>query len=562
MPFANQQSPVSPGFPRTTNMTVPQVSGDMSNLSQAFFDPSNPALFNFNPDLLDFSNQYGALEFGMLGHMASGTAETPPREPSVSQHSQQGTGDVSYGSAATLLGTSTPTLSNAYDTNGMMGFGFGINASSNGLYAQDNLQHGLPHAFAVPAGPASLQSPSAESSPQATPGFNFDGSPTSASYTTAPTQGQASSVSASGGAPQSRSNTSRPSRPPAIHRPFPANILGSKRTRDSSYVYDRVTEPYTYVNAFHTLIALLKERFSSNQILRIAKALASIRPSFISCTRTLNRTDLVFMEKCFQRMLLEYEDFMLQCSAPTLVCRRTGEVAAVNKEFIALTGWTKGVLLGIEPNLNANTGAAGSADTSGQAGLTTPRLKAETDEHDHGHEDDDDDVKPGAKSAGDKDGNSVAAASSKPRPIFIAEMMDDDSVIDFYNDYASLAFGDSRGHVVRKCRLLKYRPAQSLDSAARGAAGGAGGEEDGKRGVGTSRPGIGGGPVHKRSSILSSRVTRIDGEHGISRFAKDGKLECSYTWTIKRDTFDIPMMIVMNVGILVNPLSFLTAPPY
>ena len=28
---------------------------------------------------------------------------------------------------------------------------------------------------------------------------------------------------------------------------------------------------------------------------------------------------------------------------------------------------------------------------------------------------------------------------------------------------------------------------------------------------------------------------------------RDGKVECSYCWTVKRDVFDIPMLIVMNV---------------
>jgi PAS domain-containing protein len=496
----------------------------MSSFSPAFFDPSNPALFNFNSDLLDFSNQYGALEFGMLGHMASGTAETPPRDPSISQHSQQGTSDVNFGSTAGLLGSGGGSISQTFDNNNIMGYNFGMGSSANGMYAQDNLQHGLPHAFAIPAGPTSLQSPSVETdSPQP---FNIDESPSTGNFTTLPVSGPGPQGQATTGAVHSRSG--RPGKPTAIPRPFPASILGSKRTRDSSYVYDRVTEPYTYVNAFHTLIALLKDRFSSTKILRIAKALASIRPSFISCTRTLNRTDLIFMEKCFQRMLLEYEDFMLQSSAPTIVCRRTGEVAAVNKEFIALTGWTKGVLLGTEPNLNANTGGAGSANASGHAGLNTPRLKAEIDDVDE---------KQRPNSIEDKEG-----VASKSRPIFIAELMDDDSVIDFYNDYASLAFGDSRGHVTRKCRLLKYRPEQNLDSAT-GETG-----DDGDNNM-TPIKGAGAASSKQRNSILSSRVTRIDGEHGISRFAKDGKLECSYTWTIKRDTFDIPMMIVINVSI-------------
>jgi hypothetical protein len=237
------------------------------------------------------------------------------------------------------------------------------------------------------------------------------------------------------------------------------------------------------------------------------------------------------METSFQRSLFEYDDFMVQISSPTLVCRRTGEVAAVNKEFTALTGWTQDVLLGLAPNLNVNTGGGGSATTSGRAGLSTPRLRGLNNPPD------DSAVRATA-----------AATDGTPRPVFVAELLDDDSVIDFYEDYAQLAFGDSRGHVTRKGRLLKYRVEQSLEGAAASAAAAGGNPEV-----------VGAPPVRrdaKRSSILSSRVTRIDGEHGISRFAKDGKLECSYTWIIKRDTFDIPMMIVMNVSLPFFPVAF------
>lgn len=46
---------------------------------------------------------------------------------------------------------------------------------------------------------------------------------------------------------------------------------------------------------------------------------------------------------------------------------------------------------------------------------------------------------------------------------------------------------------------------------------------------------------------MGNRVREIDGEHGIGRLEREGKLDCSYCWTVKRDVFDIPMLIVMNV---------------
>lgn len=219
------------------------------------------------------------------------------------------------------------------------------------------------------------------------------------------------------------------------------------------------------------------------------------------------------MEKCFQRTLFEYEEFMNNCCTPTLVCRRTGEIAAVNKEFTLLTGWKKEVLLGKEANLNINTGKGGSENASGaaslgnsgKAGLTTPRMRPMS-------------VGEGAPKEG------------RPQPVFLAELLDDDSVIEFYEDFARLAFGDSRGSVTTRCSLLKYQTKEAVD-----------GSPDEKEKVVKKEVtgGIGG---------MGNRIREIDAEHGIGRLEKDGKMDCSYCWTVKRDVFDIPMLIVMNVS--------------
>lgn len=465
----------------------------MANFTSALFDPSNPAIFNFNLEGLNFGSQYSAMEFGMLNHMSSGAADTPPQDQSIPTH---GSGDVNFGPQG-IFNNGHSHFDKVYDAGGMGDF-LSLDNSVNGVYSQGNLQHGLPHAYAIAARPTSLQSPSTDnSSPQAT---GFDGSPTTATYNTTP------------------HSASQP-HPPHPHAPrvqpkSTAARLGTKsllgkRQRDASFIYESVKEPYQYVKSFHKLIAFLQTRFPSTKTLSIAKSLASIRPPFISCTRTLNTQDLVFMEKSFQRALFEYEEFMHQCSTPAIACRRTGEVAGVNKEFTALTGWTKDVLLGHEPNLNVNTGMSSNGSNSGsagRAGQTTPRIKTQNDA--------------GAK-----------PADEKPQPVFLAELMDDDSVVTFYEDFAQLAFNNSRGRVTRKCRLLKYRTQESMDAAT-----GSGAEETPERSKAT------------KHSILSSRVARIDGEHGISKLEKDGKLECSYTWAIKRDTFDIPMLIVVNVS--------------
>ncbi|KAK4154358.1 hypothetical protein C8A00DRAFT_42868 [Chaetomidium leptoderma] len=493
LPFGNQQSPVSPSFqtsgnPQIGSMTVPQVSSPMPNFGALPFDPSDPNIFNFNLEGLNFGSQYGAMEFGMLGHMSSGAAETPPQDVTLSRSAS---GSLSFGPGVFGNG-----VNQVYEGNILDGF-LGLDANHNGVYSQGNLQHGLPHAYAIAAGPTSVQSPSTDTnSPQPTT-LGFDGSPTMATYSTTPGSGNKP-------ANQQRPATRQSN---ALAKLGQQSILG-KRQRDPSFIYDTVKEPFGYVASFHKLFNLIQGRFAAAHTSRIAKSLASIRPSLLASTRNLTRQDLVFMEKYFQRSLFEYEEFMHQCSSPTLACRRTGEVASVNKEFTALTGWTKDVLLGKQPNHNVNLGGSASASgasSKGRVGLATPRLKSLNTDG------------PGS--------------TDNPQPVFLAELLDHDSVVEFYEDYSQLAFNDSRGHKTRKCRLLKYRAADNREDSA------GDGNADEQQ-IPQKDP---------RSSILSNRVAKIDGEHGISKLERDGKLECSYTWTIKRDMFDMPMLFVINV---------------
>jgi hypothetical protein len=81
----------------------------------------------------------------------------------------------------------------------------------------------------------------------------------------------------------------------------------------------------------------------------------------------------------------------------------------------------------------------------------------------------------------------------RPQPVFLAELLDNDSAITFYEDFSRLAFGESRGESVtsRGGKLLKYQTEEGMDM----------------------------------------------------------KIVCSFCWMMKRDAFDIPMLIVMNVSL-------------
>lgn len=198
---------------------------------------------------------------------------------------------------------------------------------------------------------------------------------------------------------------------PADSQVFVANY----KYHDPEAVYSQVVSPFPYTQGFHRLLSYLRSRFSKTHLMHIARAMAAYRPSFIAATNLLKEADLIFMEQCFQRTLMEIQKYIPSSGTPTVVWRRTGQIAAVGKEFCVLTGWAP-------QDLVENTR-------------------------------------------------------------FIVELMDDTSVIDYFDVFSKLAFGDSRGVTMTECTLLN--------------------------------------PMGVR-------------------------IPTACTWTVKRDVFDIPMMIIGN----------------
>ncbi|EEH38109.2 transcription factor [Paracoccidioides lutzii Pb01] len=563
------QPPASPTFDLSSNPqnhtlspSIAQNSGTTPSSSASqnpdpygstFFDPSHPALFNFDIASMNFGNRYGALEFGMLGHLATGAGDTPPsdtatRRGSIGRSSGtftvQNFGEGSSNQSPFLFG-GDPVL------NDWNPAGQGPTNPRN-IYNQNSVSGQMtdhPHAFAIESAPMNFASPTSTESPQMTTVTQFDDPSVNFSSRTTLM-------------PPTNTQHQQQPQPPRISTPSLKNMqVGVKRRyRSPSSIYESVKEPYSYTSGFHSLTAFIQRRFSPQKTLQIAKALASIRPSFIATTKTLNQDDLIFMEKCFQRTLWEYEDFIDACGTPTIVCRRTGEIAAVGKEFSILTGWKKEVLLGKEPNLNVNTGGSSSSGVSSRGSSTyNSRNSATTTVMDN-----------------------QSLPAGRTQPVFLAELLDDDSVIEFYEDFAKLAFGDSRGSVMTTCKLLKYKTKEDgvgLFRNSNGEVSAGGGDTDANdsagAGVGdgttTAVNGVSNGSSNNAtnvnangnvnvipndlsgaSSMKSSPKqawgkSRIAGEAGMNQLGfRDGKVECSYCWTVKRDVFDIPMLIVMN----------------
>lgn len=512
--YTNQQSPLSSsayqsptdsrtlqGLACSSGVTVADVQAQ-TGFANPLFDPNNPAMYNFDLEGLNFGNHYGALEFGMLGHMSSGVVDTPMDKSMSQQGNNEG---MAYNT-----GSSFNDLNQfgrmPYDTTILPADFNGncVNPFGNGNLDMQASQF-VPHAYSI-AAPTNHASPSTDTHSSPASG-NFE-SPTGTTYANNP-------AAHTHPRPAKRQDTK------SDQMKLGAQSVLGKRSRDPSSIYQDVKEPYSYTMGFHLLIALVVKRFTPAKTLRIAKSLASIRPSFISCTKKLNRQDLIFMEKCFQRTLFEYEDLMVSCSTPALVCRRTGEIAAVNKEFTLLTGWTRDVLLGNLPNHNINTGMEGGGGGNGRAGLSMPMKMIDRGQ----------------------------GRDNGPHPVFLAELFDDDSVIEFYEDYAKLAFGDSRGSATARGRLLTYQTREGNASA--GEAGKNSVQVKKEDGMTGARESSGKRKVDyikgDHDFGIRANVTKIDHENGFSRnLGKDGKIECMYCWTVKRDVFDIPMLIVMN----------------
>lgn len=462
-----EQSPISP----LTTQSSPIASLQTSASGNGFIDPET-AWFNFDmAGLGDFGSRYGAMEFGALGQFqgASNVVSNAGYEAAFSPSN-----------AAFPLGYGPDGIDSQWS-------GTGPNSRNNSTPGPGMGGLNFPNTYTIAAAPSSLTSPSPPApSPQpisgstaASPGYHELTATSPNIVTSGASTGGFYRPPGGGGIGQFSGNYPQNLNPHQL-----AQQRRPKPPADPSTIYQTVSKPYPYPEHFHRLFHLIETRFPRQSVVRIARSFALFRPSFIACTQTLKEPDLVFMEKCFQRTLWEYERFIQSCGTPTIVCRRTGEIAAVGKEFCMLTGWTKEVLLGERTNLNTNFIGAGKP--------LNPVAPARSAEFPN---DADEDRKP-----------------ATPKPVFLAELLDEESVVEFFESFAKMAFGDSRGAVTTRCKVLKYTAPTTYD---------------------------------EKGNELKNRSMGLGG--------KDGKVECTFCWTIKRDVFDIPMLIVGNVSFLHSP---------
>ncbi|TFL01555.1 hypothetical protein BDV98DRAFT_567146 [Pterulicium gracile] len=141
-------------------------------------------------------------------------------------------------------------------------------------------------------------------------------------------------------------STSSPATTSSTLPNVPSTSTVAKAKSPLQAIMDRVNTPYDYTQSYHFLMKYLQSRFEKNDILRVVRALAIFRPSLIALQMPLSLDDEVFLEKCFQRSLLELEKLISFSGTPTAVWRRTGEICLVSPEFCTVTEWPSEKLLG------------------------------------------------------------------------------------------------------------------------------------------------------------------------------------------------------------------------
>ncbi|KAF2027153.1 transcription activator of gluconeogenesis [Setomelanomma holmii] len=511
--FNNQQSPISPPF---TQAHHGQAVNAPSSMSQAqpgqmqqfgpLFDPSDPALFNFDISSLNFGNHYGALEFGMLGHMSSGVVDAPvdngmmnAMNPNPNMYNTQMSSAGGYAAPANSgvgmsFGPNNVSTGEWHDSQSRQG-SMHVHTPNNTPATANLDQNGQqrdslngPHAFAIGQGPASHSTASPASTDASA--FESENPLSSATFFANTNRGHTQHSPTVTRQHENRHQSS-------VLQPIYSNGI-RKKHRDTKPIYQGIKDPYDYVKGFHRLFVLCGQKFSKQMLAQAQQYLFLYRPVLLSVREELNRDDLIHQEMGLQRNLMTLQDHYAEVGTPFLICRRSGEIVGCNKEFTILTGWRREVLLGQEPNLNVNLGNSKEADESelSTQANTTPNLTGQD-------------------------------AEAGIPVVNVVQLMDAKSVLEYLQHFSELCWNDPQGNAKQRANMLRYQTKADFDRIQEPKA-----NTDHKSDLVVKMEG---GAVHQ-------------GESAMQRLgAKNGMVDCMVWWHIKRDTFEMPVLVCMSV---------------
>ncbi|KAJ9477997.1 Transcription activator of gluconeogenesis ERT1 [Pseudozyma hubeiensis] len=325
---------------------------DSSNGADDVAQPSNnggapPFDLSFDPTTHNFGSEATSLEYSILSSMLNGT-------------------DLQ------LLGPSG--ASPDFQTSPAVGVMDGWNIASGGLDALLNMgiqQDQIPGSGGMDTAAATYSDTAgmgAYAEPQPTTGLQDVGGDGAFNALEVPSpkptmMEQSSSLSGRDDAQQTGSNNQvdlgSSSQRSTSNEPLAADInraIASRRVarqqQDTIWrariakTYRDNTAPFPYPEGYHFLIKYVTSKFEKQDVLRIVRALAIFRPSLIALQMPLTEEDEIFVERSFQRTMLEFEKLISFSGTPTVVWRRTCEICVVGAEFCMLTQWSKDQLMG------------------------------------------------------------------------------------------------------------------------------------------------------------------------------------------------------------------------
>ncbi|TFK44383.1 hypothetical protein BDQ12DRAFT_593976 [Crucibulum laeve] len=340
-------SPAAAAPPATSEPPAPPISSESysqnDSLLTAAFDPA-----------FTFGSEAANLEYSILSAILGNpsppeSATTPPPQTSQQSYSSWPSDPIDFASTSPRLDAGGSSFTSPYDESSMA-----IQHSSTSLSTSpSSAAHYLTYPYTQPQQSedlVELQYPSQYSSSQNSvhplqPRYPLDARPRSPPPTVFlhnPSSKDHTSRGLLSPPPSNGSPSSTASVPSAIADIVRPQSCGSQLQS----ITDRVTAPYDYTEGYHFLMKHLPTRFEKNDILRIVRALAIFRPSLIALQMPLSLDDEIFVERCFQRSLLELDKLISMSGTPTVVWRRTGEICLVAPEFCMLTEWPMEDLVG------------------------------------------------------------------------------------------------------------------------------------------------------------------------------------------------------------------------
>jgi hypothetical protein len=239
-------------------------------------------------------------------------------------------------------------------------------------------------------------------------------------------------------------------------------------------------------------------KFASDRLTQAQEYLRQYRPVLLSVREEMTTDDLVHSEMGLQRNLMTLEEQYAALGTPFLICRRSGEIVSCNNEFTILTGWRKEVLLGHEPNLNVNLGDSREADESGLStqANTTPNLAGQ-------------DAEPGI-----------------PAVNFV-QLVDAKTALEYLQNFADLCWQDPHGNAKQRANMLRYQTKSDFDRIQE----------------------LKASADHKPDLIKMEGGAVHQGEQAMQRLgAKNGMVDCMIWWHMKRDHFEMPVLVCMSVS--------------